>query len=397
MAKRSSRAQNPRLRILRTLPAHGLSGWVFFLTGLLFAGSKGFSQNPDFHVYLAFGQSNMEGSAPIEARDRMVDSRFRVLAAVDCPNLNRKKGAWYTAVPPLCRCNTQLSPADGFGRTMVDSLPAKITIGVVHVAVSGCKIEMFDKDDYRSQTANAPDWQRPIINEYGGNPYARLVEIAKLAQKDGVIKGILLHQGENNDPDPQWPAKVKDVYDNLIRDLGLDARQVPMLAGELVNSDQGGINGGFNATIAKLPAVLPNSHVISSKGVTDLPDNLHFNPAGYREMGKRYAVKMLSLLSNEPSGTDRERAVLRYALGEPKPDRLTGVSSLTFGIPGPAFVSLQAFSTQGEEIAELAGRKFAAGTHTLSFGKGTLPMGIVLVRMTADDFSATRRFLVGDE
>lgn len=344
-----------------TFRTHGLSGWFFCLAGVLFSGSKGFSQNPDFHVYLAFGQSNMEGSAPIEARDRVANSRFQVLAAVDCPNLSRKKGTWYTAVPPLCRCNTQLSPADGFGKTLADSLPAKIKIGVVHVAVSGCKIEMFDKSNYQSQTTNAPDWQKPIINEYGGNPYARLVEIAKLAQKDGVIKGILLHQGENNDPDAQWPAKVKAVYDSLIKDLGLDARQVPLLAGELVNSDQGGINGGFNATIAKLPTVLPNSHVIPSMGVPDLPDNLHFNPAGYREMGKRYAVKMLSLLSNETTGTGRVQAGLRYDLGEPNPGRAKGAPSLTFEIPGPAFVTLKAFSIQGEEIAELAGMEFAAG------------------------------------
>lgn len=391
MAKRHPCAPNPRLR------THGVSAWFLFLAGMLFPGSEGYPQNPDFHIYLAFGQSNMEGSAPIEAGDRMVNGRFQVLAAVDCPNLNRKKGSWYTAVPPLCRCNTRLSPADGFGKTMMDSLPANIKIGVVHVAVSGCKIEMFDKIDYQSQTVNAPDWQRPIINEYGGNPYARLVEIAKLAQKDGVIKGILLHQGENNDPDPQWPAKVKAVYDDLIMDLGLDARQAPLLAGELVHSDQGGVNGGFNATIAKLPAVLPNSHVISSMGVPDLPDNLHFNPAGYREMGKRYAVKMLSLLPKEPTGTGPGQAALRYALGEPNPDRVNDAPSLTFEIPGPAFVSLKAYSTQGAEIAELAGGKFAAGKHTLALGKGTLPKGISIVTMRADGFSATRKILVGDE
>lgn len=28
-----------------------------------------------------------------------------------------------------------------------------------------------------------------IINTYSGNPYQHLVEMAKLAQKDGVIKG----------------------------------------------------------------------------------------------------------------------------------------------------------------------------------------------------------------
>jgi hypothetical protein len=34
-----------------------------------------------------------------------------------------------------------------------------------------------------------------IINEYGGNPYGRLVELAQMAQKDGVIKGIYTSSG----------------------------------------------------------------------------------------------------------------------------------------------------------------------------------------------------------
>ena len=40
-----------------------------------------------------------------------------------------------------------------------------------------------------------------IIDAYGGNPYAYLVEMGKLAQNNEVIKGILLHQGESNPND----------------------------------------------------------------------------------------------------------------------------------------------------------------------------------------------------
>jgi hypothetical protein len=47
--------------------------------------------------------------------------------------------------------------------------------------------------------------------------------MAKLAQKDGVIKGILLHQGESNTNDREWPNKVKGVYENLLKDLNLKA------------------------------------------------------------------------------------------------------------------------------------------------------------------------------
>jgi hypothetical protein len=270
---------------------------MLLLTGLLLFTTKVFSQDPNFYIYLCFGQSNMEGyPGNIEAQDKIVNSRFRVMEAVNCSNLGRTKGSWYTAVPPLCRCNSGLTPADYFGKTMVANLPDSIKVGVINVSVAGCKIELFDKDNYQTYASTVESWMTSIINEYGGNPYARLVEIAKLAQKDGVIRGILLHQGESNTGETTWPSKVKGVYDNLINDLGLKADSVPLLAGEVVNADQGGSCAFHNTIIAKLPQTIPNSYVISSSGCTQRGDNLHFTPAGYRELGRRYATKMLSLL-----------------------------------------------------------------------------------------------------
>jgi hypothetical protein len=255
------------------------------------------AQDPNFYIFLSFGQSNMEGYAKIEAQDTVnVDPRFKVLEAVDCPAIGREKGKWYTAVPPLCRCRTGLTPVDYFGRTLLANLPANVKIGVINVSVGGCKIELFDKSNYQTYTASAPNWMLGMLKEYDGNPYGRLVEMAKLAQKDGVIKGILLHQGESNTGDTTWPAKVSMVYKNLLSDLQLNAQNVPLLAGEVVHAEQGGVCAGMNAIINQLPAVIPTAHVISSKGCTDSPDNLHFNAEGYREFGKRYAETMLALL-----------------------------------------------------------------------------------------------------
>jgi hypothetical protein len=110
--------------------------------------------DPNFYIFLCFGQSNMEGSAAIEEEDKTVDDRFKVLAAVDFPKLERTKGNWYPAVPPLCRSSTGLCPADYFGRTLAAKLPGK-KIGVVHVAIGGCKIELFDKDNFQTYAATA--------------------------------------------------------------------------------------------------------------------------------------------------------------------------------------------------------------------------------------------------
>lgn len=273
---------------------------IFFLLiiNLLVTSFEGFSQDKNFYIFLSFGQSNMEGNAKFEPQDTVnVDSRFQVLEAVDCPNLGRTKGNWYTAIPPLCRCRTGLTPVDYFGRAMLANLPANVRIGVINVAVGGCKIELFDKDNYESYVATTPNWLKNMVKEYDGNPYGRLVEMAKVAQKDGVIKGILLHQGESNTNDTLWTKKVKVVYDNLLKDLHLKAKKVPLIAGETVNADQGGICGSMNKIIATLPQTIKNAHVVSSSGCTDAADNLHFNAAGYRELGKRYAEKMLSILN----------------------------------------------------------------------------------------------------
>jgi len=96
---------------------------VFLLAFAALATAQS-EKNPNFYIYLCFGQSNMEGAARPEAQDSLnIDSRFRVMATLDCPNREREKGNWYTAVPPLCRCYTGLGPADYFGRTMVANLP----------------------------------------------------------------------------------------------------------------------------------------------------------------------------------------------------------------------------------------------------------------------------------
>ena len=259
--------------------------------------------DPNFYIYLCLGQSNMEGAGRIEEQDKSVDDRFQVLQAVDAPNLHREKNQWYTAAPPLARARTGISPADYFGRTMVASLPKDVRVGVVNVAVAGCKIELFDKENFQAYAATAPPWMTNIIKEYDGNPYHRLVELGKLAQKEGVIKGILLHQGESNTNDKQWPQKVKGIYDNLIKDLDLKPESVPLLAGELVNADQQGACASMNAIIAELPKTLPNSFVISSAGLPSRPDHLHFTTAGYRDFGKRYAEKMLAVMSPDAART----------------------------------------------------------------------------------------------
>ncbi len=256
--------------------------------------------DPNFHIYLCFGQSNMEGNAAIETVDKTnVPERFKMMAAVNYNSPKREMGKWYTAVPPLCRENTGLTPADYFGRTLVEKLPSDISVGVINVAVGGAKIELFMEEFKDAYIKGEAEWFKNYCKQYNNDPFGRLVEMGKEAQKSGVIKGILLHQGESNCGQSDWAEKVTKVYKRLCWKLGLDPNEVPLLAGETLYSESGGACSWHNiAALPKLPEVLPNAYIISAK---DLPgnDSFHFTSAGYRELGKRYAEKMLSLLATD--------------------------------------------------------------------------------------------------
>jgi polyhydroxyalkanoate synthesis regulator phasin len=252
--------------------------------------------DPNFHIYLAFGQSNMEGQGEIEPQDiANVPERFKLLASVDMPTQGRIKGKWYTAIPPLCRGYTRIGVTDYFGRELAEKLPEEISIGLINVAIGGASIDLFDEEKVEEYIPTQPDWFQNIAKEYGEHPYKLLVQLGKLAQKDGVIKGILMHQGETNTGDEEWPYNVKKVYDNLIKDLDLNADEVPLLVGEVVEEAQHGCCYYHNQIIAKVPEVIPNSYVVKS---TDVPtqDGAHFTTDGYRTMGRRYAQVMLDVL-----------------------------------------------------------------------------------------------------
>ena len=268
---------------------------VLFISAGAFAQEK--KPDPKFFIYLCFGQSNMEAGARPEEQDKgTLDPRFQMLATMDNPKLERKMGQWYTANPPINRPENNMGPVDWFGRNMVANLPKECRVGVINVSVAGAGIELWDRDNWQKYLDTREQWMKNIVSKYDGSPYKRLVEMARIAQKDGVIKGVLLHQGESNSTDKEWPNKLKAIYDNLCKDLNLKPEEVPLLAGELKSQEEHGVCFAFNTDILpNLAKVLPNSYIISSKGVKGIPDQFHFNTAGMRELGKRYAQQMLKL------------------------------------------------------------------------------------------------------
>ena len=379
--------------------------------------------DPNFHIYLAFGQSNMEGQGDIETQDQTVDERFQLLWSADAGSCNQgaSMGKWIKAIPPLAHCmGAKLGPADYFGRTMVEKTDSQIRVGIIVVAVAGCSIKLFDKDNYASYAKSQQSWMTQRINTYGGNPYARLIEMAKKAQEEGVIKGIIFHQGETDADDDQWPSAVKNVYDNIIKDLDL-GNDIPFLAGEVLRS---GTASSANGNIAKLPQQSSNFYVVSSEGFNQVlgdGQNVHFTSQEYRDFGKRYAEKMIEVLgdkinpvvstisssSETPESSSSEAISSSSAVESSSSTDAIDAVAATSSVIGKAVVnadrisvpvkvngtaiSAKVFSMQGKVVLDFS-NSYAGGA--LGFNTAKLPAGSYILSVQVGSEHSLQKVLV---
>ena len=398
-----------------------VSRFVSLFFGFGLAVSSAFAApDPNFHIYLAFGQSNMEGQGTIESKDKTVDPRFQMLSTID--NFNgRKLGTWNDAIPPLANKHGGLGPTDYFGRTLVEKLDPQIKVGVVVVAIAGCSIVAFDSPLDQSYMSTQAGWFKDIVKDYGDDPYQRLVEMAKKAKEDGVIKGIIFHQGETDEGDKDWPNKVKKVYDRLVKDIGLD-ENIPFFAGEVPYN---GSSKGTNTNIRQLPNKSKNFYLVSAEGLNDLDMmRIHFSSQGYRDFGKRYAEKVMEVLgddlkpvvavssSSEPAESSSSEASSSSVessssttgviiIGNAAPS--LGVGKVTFdngylnvpvSLTCNGDVKVRLYSVLGNEVASVS-EFMKPGTNNVLLARKSIPSGVYMLSVQIGSSRVVKRIDLG--
>lgn len=254
----------------------------------------------DFWVYIVFGQSNAEGYEALPtAEDKIPNPNLYNLRAYDdndaedgLGNITTPWGEWENVSEPNCRKTkyhpTKMGWVKAFGEEMLRLHPGK-KFAFVHVAVASAAIKLFDKAQYVAYLAdaNTSKWVKyKAAGAYGGNPYQRIIDAAKKAQQFGTVKGILMHQGEEDGGQAYWPGTVKKVYQDMLTDLSLQGSEVPLIMGE-PTAYVGNIANQVAVTTPGNDAYIPNSYLVEA---SDLPYNtLHFTHDGYVSLGKRYA------------------------------------------------------------------------------------------------------------
>lgn len=233
--------------------------------------------DPKFHLYLLIGQSNMAGRGAVDAESQNSDSRVLML---------KKDLTWKTATDPLHfdKSVAGVGPGLAFGKRMAEATP-QVRIGLIPCAVGGTSIKVWvpGADDKATKT----------------HPYDDMLKRIHEAQKAGVLKGIIWHQGEaDRGASKTYGQSLTSLIELLRKEL--NAPDVPFVAGELssFNPANQASTEKFNAAVQALTTTVKNYGWVSATGLNHKGDNLHYNTESARILGKRYAEKMISLQSH---------------------------------------------------------------------------------------------------
>lgn len=245
------------------------------------------SKKKNFHIFLLMGQSNMAGyggvveSDPYQPGDKDPVSGVWALTGqhqLDA-DTSMSEVKWIPAKHPLhvLQSSAQFGMGMDFAKEYIRLHPG-VTVGLIPCAWGGAPINWLNK----------------------GTPhYANAIMRAKLAAKDGVIKGVLWHQGESDSVTPELAALYQNKLDSLVTDIRTDLNnnRLAFVCGDLAEFYGQGRSATHKAgipiirrTLHELPFRLPYTYCVSTDGLKS-PDEhaVHFDRWSNIQLGKRYA------------------------------------------------------------------------------------------------------------
>ncbi|SOE20180.1 protein of unknown function [Spirosomataceae bacterium TFI 002] len=252
---------------------------------LVFVISQGISQElPDkenLWVYVMAGQSNMAGRGVVEPQDTVTNARIWTI--------NKELG-WVLAKEPLHFYEPKMVGLDcglSFAKELLKSVPANVSIAVIPCAVGGSSVEQWLGDSTHRDV--------PLMSNFK--------EKVKFAQEYGLIKGIIWHQGESNanlGSLPTFPSHLLQLFHNF-RDISGNI-DLPIVMGEIGAFAQPKTKAknwkALNGELKEIAKKEDNTFLITTKDLMHKGDNVHFDSASQRIIGKRYANEFIKIYKN---------------------------------------------------------------------------------------------------
>jgi hypothetical protein len=231
-----------------------------------------------FHLYLLVGQSNMAGRGKVSPEDQQAHPRVLML---------NQAGQWVPAIDPMHfdkPAVVGVGPGRSFGLQMAEADPS-VTIGLIPCAVGGSPIDTWLPGAFDAATKT--------------HPWDDALKRALPALEVGTLKGILWHQGESDSKPELAPSYEGKLHDLIARFRSvLNAPNAPFIAGQMGQFAESPWSADkilVDQAHQSLPQKVPFTAFVSAEGLNHKGDQVHFDAAAARELGRRYAKAFQAL------------------------------------------------------------------------------------------------------
>ena len=123
----------------------------------------------------------------------------------------------------------------------------------------------------------------------------------------------------------------------------------------------------------------------------------YIRAADYSGYGS-YGIKITSTYPSNPATAIDEKEISKlpdnYTLYQNYPNPFNPETTIKYDIPQKARVTLKVFDILGNEVATLVNRELEAGRYSVNFNAGMLSSGVYFYRISTDEFSQTKKFIV---
>ncbi len=271
-------------------------------------------------IFLLAGQSNMAGRGKVEPQDTIPNERILTI---------NKNNLWILAKEPLHFYEPRLTGLDcglSFGRELLNHIPDSVSIALIPCAVGGSSMQQWLGDLHHRDVQLLSNLKNKV----------------DFASQYGIVKGILWHQGES-DASAELIPKYEQNLQHLISTLRHITGQndLPFLMGELAsfaNPEKQRRWDAINSIMHKVAGKDENTFVIGTGDLQTKGDSVHFNAAGQRSMGWRFARMFAGYYINgrytfRQKTTGKICTVEKYLhIPSPNPNTATTVSTQYIGM-----------------------------------------------------------------
>ncbi len=260
--------------------------------------------------------------------------------------------------------------------------------------ITGCKMDLINRLDipplFRS---GHHEYVYTWVAPYGYDDQL----IDSLLGQNHFLANRLYYSDERPSDFPDW-----DEQHGLYSPFGVTREVGPVRAGFIGTGDSTDLNNAFDDVVTRggiyylmcHPSIVEWDKAYTWSHLNHISDR---KDIWYVSLGHLFVYHFAqdnSMLIPTAVADNKPTAPVDYSLSQNYPNPFNPVTTIQFSIGNPQFTMLAVYDLLGREVAVLVNEKKPSGSYEVTFNASGLASSVYIYRLTAGDFTQTRRMIL---